>query len=152
MRFKILLGVIAVGVLIQFVPFGHDHTNPPVVKEPAWDSPQTRALAKRACFDCHSNETTWRWYTNVAPVSWLTQRDVNGGRRHLNFSEWNTPQKHAGHCAEEIQKGDMPLWFYLPMHPDARLSDTEKASLVAGFQKMPGFEDTGDDHAESPGR
>jgi hypothetical protein len=146
---RILLGVIATGVLIQLVPFGRQHTNPPVVKEPAWDSPQTRALAKRACFDCHSNETTWPWYSSVAPVSWLTWRDVNGGRRHLNFSEWNQPQKHAGHAAEEIQKGDMPLWFYLPMHPDAKLSDAEKAALVAGFQKMPGFEDM-DEHEAPP--
>jgi len=148
MLLRILLWAIIVGVVIQVVPFGRQHTNPPIVKEPAWDSPQTRALAKRACFDCHSNETTWPWYSSVAPVSWLTQRDVNGGRRHLNFSEWNTPQRHAGHAAEEIQKGDMPLWFYLPMHPDARLTDAEKATLVAGFQKMPGFEDTGED--ESP--
>jgi hypothetical protein len=76
---------------------------------------------------------------------------VNGGRRHLNFAEWNLPQRHAGHAAEEIQKGDMPLWFYLPMHPAARLTDTEKAALVAGFQKMPGFEDTGE-HESPPAR
>ena len=145
---KVLLGVIAVGVLIQLVPFGHQHTNPAVVQEPAWATPQTRDLAKRACYDCHSNETVWPWYSNIAPVSWLNQRDVNEGREHLNFSEWNKPQKHAGHAAEEIQKGDMPLWFYLPMHPAARLSDSEKAALVAGFQKMPGFEDKGDDDEE----
>ena len=145
MLLRILLWAIIVGVVIQVVPFGRQHTNPPIVKEPAWDSPQTRALAKRACFDCHSNETTWPWYSSVAPVSWLTQRDVNGGRRHLNFSEWNTPQRHAGHAAEEIQKGDMPLWFYLPMHPAARLTPAEKAALIGGLQKMPGFEETPDD-------
>jgi hypothetical protein len=148
---RILLGVIAVGVLIQLVPFGRQHTNPPVVKEPVWDSPQTRALAQRACFDCHSNETVWPWYSNVAPVSWLNQRDVNDGRSHLNFSEWNKPQKHAGHAAEEIQKGDMPLWFYLPMHPAARLTDAEKTALEGGFQKMPGFEDTGE-HESPPAK
>ncbi len=142
---RILLGLIAVFALIQFVPFGHDHTNPAVVQEPAWDSAQTRALAKRACFNCHSNETTWPWYSNVAPVSWLTQRDVNGGRRHLDFSEWNKPQKHAGHAVEEIKGGDMPPWFYLPMHPEAKLTAAEQAALMAGFQKMPGFEDMGKD-------
>ena len=152
MPLRILLGAIAAGVLIQLAPFGRQHTNPPVVKEPAWDSPQTRELAKRACFDCHSNETVWPWYSNVAPVSWLNQRDVNGGRSHLNFSEWNKPQKHAGHAAEEIQKGDMPLWFYLPMHPAARLTDTEKSALVAGFKKMPGFEDTGEEDESPPAR
>lgn len=140
MLLRILGSVVAALLLIQLVPFGRDHTNPPAVKEPAWDSPQTRALAKRACFNCHSHETTWPWYSSVAPVSWLTQRDVNGGRQHLNFSLWNQPQRHAGHVVEEIQTGDMPPWFYLPMHPEAKLTDAEKAALIAGFQKMPGFE------------
>jgi cytochrome c551/c552 len=145
MRNRIVLGLLAVGVLIQVVPFGRQHTNPPVIQEPAWDSPQTRDLVQRACFDCHSNETVWPWYSNVAPVSWLNQRDVNGGRRHLNFSEWNKVQKHAGHVIQEIKSGDMPLWFYLPMHSAARLSDAEKAALIAGFQKTPGFAETPDE-------
>jgi mono/diheme cytochrome c family protein len=136
-----LLWVLGVGILIQLIPYGHGHTNPPVVKEPAWDSPQTRALAKRACFDCHSNETRWPWYSNIAPVSWLTRNDVNGGREHMNFSEWNKPQKHAHHAGEELQNGDMPIWFYVPMHPAAKLSPEEKAALIAGFAKMPGFKD-----------
>src|SRR5215831_3235209 len=95
---RILRWLIPALVLIQLIPFGREHTNPPVTQEPAWDSPGTRELAKRACFDCHSNETVWPWYSRVAPVSWLTQRDVNGGRRHVNFSEWNKPQRHAGHA------------------------------------------------------
>src|SRR3984957_3077392 len=90
-----------VAALIQFVPFGHTHTNPPTTKEPAWNLPETRVLFHRACFDCHSNETVWRWYSNVAPVSWLVQRDVNGGRTHLNFSEWDKPQRHAKDIAGE---------------------------------------------------
>ena len=69
---KVILIVLIVAVggflLIQFVPFGRDHTNPPVVQEPKWDSPATRELAKRACFDCHSNETVWPWYSNIAPA------------------------------------------------------------------------------------
>jgi hypothetical protein len=150
MLVRILLGVIAVGVLIQLVPFGRQHANPPVVQEPAWDSPQTRDLAKRACYDCHSNETVWPWYSVVAPVSWLNQRDVNEGRQHLNFSEFNQPQRHAGHVVEEIRTGDMPLWFYLPLHAAARLTDAEKRALIAGFQKMPAFAATGED--DSPRR
>ena len=78
---KIILIIIVVAVggflLIQLVPFGRDHTNPPVVQEPNWDSPATRELAQRACFDCHSNETVWPWYSNIAPVSWLV------AQRHL---------------------------------------------------------------------
>src|SRR3954467_130154 len=108
---RMLLWALGIGVVIQLIPYGHSHTNPPVVKEPAWYSPQTRALAKRACFDCHSNETKWPWYSNVAPISWQVQNDIEGARRHLNFSEWDKPQKHAGHAGEEITKGDMPLWF-----------------------------------------
>ena len=74
--------VAAVGLLlvaIQFAPYGRAHTNPPVRREPSWDTPANRELARRACFDCHSNETAWPWYTSVAPVSWLAQRDVDEG-------------------------------------------------------------------------
>ena len=135
---KIILGILILLVLIQLVPYGHSHTNPPVIKEPAWDSEQTRDLVHRACFDCHSNQTVWPWYSNVAPVSWLVQRDVNGGRSHLNFTEWDKTQKHAGHVADEVKEGDMPPWFYLPMHPLARLTDAEKQLLIDGAGKSLG--------------
>lgn len=126
-----LIIVIAFG-LMQLVPFGHSHTNPPVTAEPHWSSPQTRALFQRACFDCHSNATHWPWYSHVAPVSWLVERDITDGRRHLNFSQWNQPQRHAKDIAREVANGDMPLWFYLPMHPAARLSAAEQQQLMAG--------------------
>jgi hypothetical protein len=90
--------VAAVGMLlaaIQFAPYGRAHTNPPVRREPPWDTPATRELARRACFDCHSNETAWLWYTSVAPVSWLAQRDVDDSRRALNFSAWDRAQEEA---------------------------------------------------------
>ena len=89
----------------------------------------------RACFDCHSNETTWPWYSNVAPVSWLVQRDVNGGRRHLNFTEWDHPQRHGKDIESQVKPGDMPPWFYLPMHAAARLTDAEKQALIDGAEK-----------------
>jgi hypothetical protein len=126
-------------ILIQLIPYGHQHSNRPVVKEPAWDSPRTRALAKRACFDCHSNETVWPWYSNIAPVSWLTQNDVNGGRDHLNFSEWNRPQSRARHAVEEIENGNMPIWFYVSIHPPAKLTPEEKAALIEGLRRTPGL-------------
>src|SRR5690242_16317240 len=89
-RFAIA-GVVGLGLLVvaQLVPYGHDHTNPRTVAEPAWDSPATRALADRACFDCHSNQTRWPWYSHVAPTSWLVQHHVDEGREVLNFSTWN---------------------------------------------------------------
>lgn len=136
----ILLGLLALAAVIQLVPFGRDHTNPPVTGEPAWDSPATRELAKRTCFDCHSNETEWPWYSNVAPVSWLVQRDVNEGREKLNFSEWDRPQKHADEAAKEVREGEMPMWIYLPTHPEARLTDTEKQQLIAGLEATFGTE------------
>ena len=138
MAMRILKWVLGIAVVIQLVPFGHTHTNPPVTKEPAWNSPDTRALVKRACFDCHSNQTTWPWYAHVAPISWLLQRDVNGGRSHLNFTEWDHPQKHAKDVEAEVKQGDMPPWFYLPMHPLARLSDAEKQALMDGAEKTLG--------------
>jgi len=135
---KIVKWLLLVAVLIQFIPFGHDHSNPPTTKEPAWDSPQTRDLTLRACFDCHSNQTGWRFYSYVAPVSWLVARDVNEGRRHLNFSAWDQPQKHAKDVAEQVKTGEMPLWFYVPLHPSANLSDAEKQALIEGAAKSLG--------------
>lgn len=135
---KILKWLLLVAVLIQLIPYGHTHTNPPTTKEPSWDSPQTRELVHRACFDCHSNQTTFPWYSNVAPVSWLLQRDVNEGRSHLNFTEWDLPQKHAKDVADEVKQGDMPPWFYLPMHAAARLTAAEKQALTDGAEKSLG--------------
>lgn len=135
MLVKVFSGVLLAGLLIQFIPFGHSHTNPPLTKEPTWDSPETRILIRRACFDCHSTETVWPWYSNVAPVSWLVARDVDSGRRHLNFSEWDHPQRHAKDVAAQVKQGDMPPWFYLPMHVAARLTEAEKQSLIEGAEK-----------------
>ena len=125
--------LVALFLIAQVIPYGRAHTNPPVVAEPAWDSPATRALAKRACFDCHSNETTWPWYSHVAPTSWFLQSHVDEGREHLNFSEWNKPYRAAGKASREVKSGGMPLSSYLLMHPEARLSDAEKVELERGL-------------------
>lgn len=121
--------------LIQLVPYGRDHTNPPVLGEPTWDSPQTRELAVRACFDCHSNESEWPWYANVAPVSWLVQHDVEEGRAELNFSEWGTNRKaeEEGEWEEVIEEGEMPLPIYLLTHAEARLTENERQLLINGL-------------------
>jgi hypothetical protein len=129
-----VLVLVVIFGLIQLVPYGRDHTNPSVLQEPAWDSGETRALAVRACYDCHSNETAWPWYSNIAPVSWLVQRDVDEGRRRLNFSEWGTRRERADEAAEVVQEGEMPPFYYLPLHPEARLSSQEKAALVRGLR------------------
>jgi hypothetical protein len=130
----VLIGLIVGGILIQFLPYGHDHTNPPVTAEPQWDSPQTRDLVTRACYDCHSNQTTWPWYSNIAPVSWLIQHDVEEGRSRLNFTEWNRPQRETEDAARQVQRGAMPQSYYVMLHPAANLSPAEKQALIQGLQ------------------
>lgn len=132
------LGLVVAFVAIQFVPYGRDHANPPVGVEPAWDSPDTRVLAKQACFDCHSNETEWPAYARLAPVSWLIQRDVSEGRAVLNFSEWQRPQEEAAKAAEELLEGEMPLRIYRLMHAHARLSAAERERLARGLERTLG--------------
>jgi len=83
----VVIGIVILTLLIQLIPLPVRNNNPPVVAEPNWDSPQTHALVKRACFDCHSNETIWPWYSYIAPVSWLVYNDVMEGRSRLDFSE-----------------------------------------------------------------
>jgi mono/diheme cytochrome c family protein len=120
-------------LLIQLVPYGRSHNNPPVLQEPAWDQPQTRLLAKRACFDCHSNETFWPWYSNLAPMSWLVQRDVDEGRSRLNFSEWGLGEQEVDDAGETIREGEMPPLYYVLLHPQAKLSTQERDALISGL-------------------
>lgn len=132
------IGAVVLFALIQAVPYGRSHHNPPVQAEPRWDSPRTRELAVRACFDCHSNETAYPWYSNVAPVSWLLARHVSEGRHKLNFSTWGTGRQEAEHFARLIESGEMPSWDYVLMHPEARLTDAEKQQLIDGLAKTLG--------------
>jgi hypothetical protein len=134
----VFLGLIVGGILIQFIPYGQDHTNPAVAIEPQWDSPQTRDLAVRACYDCHSNQTTWPWYSNIAPVSWLIQHDVVEGRSRLNFTDWNSPQRDADNAARMVQRGEMPQSYYVALHPSANLTADEKQALIKGLQATVG--------------
>jgi hypothetical protein len=126
--------VLAAGlVAIQFIPV--DRTNPPVSGEiPA--SVAVNSILRRACYDCHSNETVWPWYSRVAPISFLVARDVHQGRRHVNFSTWQQypPAKQAKtvkEIGEQVAKGEMPMAIYLPLHQHARLSDRDKAVIAA---------------------
>lgn len=126
-------GFVVVFAAIQLVP--GERTNPPVETEvPA--SEEVRLVLRRACYDCHSNETVWPWYSRIAPISWLLARDVAEGREALNFSTWNRlsheKRVEAMHESwEEIEEGEMPPWFYLPPHPEARLSEEDRQLLRA---------------------
>lgn len=120
-------------LVLQVLPIGQP-TNPPIVAEPHWDNPQTRALAKRACFDCHSNETIYPWYAQIAPVKWLVVNDAVQGRRELNFSDWHSGGRNVNdRIARVITRGEMPPFFYLTMHPGARLGAAEQQQLIDGL-------------------
>ena len=136
-RIGVLFGV-AVFLLLQLVPYGRDHSNPPVTGEPEWPSEAARRLAVAACFDCHSNETEWPVYSWVAPMSWLVTRDVEDGRAALNFSTWPRDEHQLGDAADAVEDGEMPPRQYLLLHPDARLSAAEQRRLVEAFEAMDG--------------
>lgn len=127
-------------LLMQIVPYGRTHSNPPVIAEPVWDSPRTRELAERACFDCHSNETKWPWYSSVAPMSWVMERDVMMGRSVLNFSEWHRPYGLIGEAGPNVIRRDMPPTKYRMLHDHARLTDAEAEELARGLHETFGLE------------
>lgn len=136
---KTLLGLVIAFVIAQFFR--------PALTNPAVDETRTmqariampapvRASLERSCNDCHSHKTAWPWYSKVAPVSWLLASDVNGGRRELNLSDWTQYEhKRAAHklqkICDEVREGDMPLWYYKPLHPNSRLSDTDRAAICS---------------------
>lgn len=125
-------------VAIQFAPV--ERTNPPVEAE-LEAPPAVHALLRRACYDCHSHQTRWPWYSRVAPISWVVAADVRRGRAALNFSEWETltaerRARLAEEMWEEVRDGGMPMPAYLFLHRSARLSDEDRAALrawTAGF-------------------
>lgn len=125
------LGLLVVLLAIQFVPYGRDHTNPTGGRKIAWDSRRTEQLMTDACMDCHSNLTSWPWYSNVAPVSWLVQHDVDEGRAELNLS---TGEVDLDEMIEAIREGSMPPLQYKPTHPGAWLSQGEKQDLIQGLE------------------
>jgi len=129
---KSLLSLGILLVAVQFVPYGRDHSNPPVTREPQWNSAETKATFDRACANCHSHQTTWPWYSRVAPVSWLVQHDVDEGRSNFNVSA--VLAKDEGHeAAEEVIEKQMPPKIYLVSHAEARLSDEERKAFAIGL-------------------
>ncbi|MFT3693463.1 MAG: heme-binding domain-containing protein [Kofleriaceae bacterium] len=135
---KTLGALVVLFLLMQIVPYGRTHENPRISAEPAWDRPETRELAKRACFDCHSNETKWPWYASVAPMSWVVQRDVEAARDTLNFSEWDHPQALAEEAGSSIVRGDMPPRKYMAAHPEANLTQAELEQLARSLNAITG--------------
>ncbi len=132
-------GIILLGILVELIPWGNlipafAETNPPVTSTIKWDSPRTEQLVRTSCFDCHSNETTWPWYAKLAPFSWLIAHDTNEGRQKLNFSTQSASQIDPNKLIEQINRGTMPKGIYTIMHPAAKLTDQDKADLIAGLR------------------
>lgn len=127
---KLIAFLVVVIVGIQFIPV--ERTNPPVQSD--IDAPSdVKAILKKACYDCHSNETNWVWYTKVAPMSFLAVKDVNDGRKHLNFSEWGSytdkTDKVMDEIWEEVREEQMPPWQYRVLHSEAKLTPEEKSLI-----------------------
>jgi hypothetical protein len=148
----IVAALAVVFVLLQFTNLAR--TNPPVVNDLMTANPpppEIAALLHAACYNCHSYETKWPWYSHVAPVSWLIASDVSNGRRNMNFSDWPTNDpvrvaKRLENMSEEIGYNEMPPKKYTLIHADARLTagqrktltdwlDSEAAQLKASAQK-----------------
>jgi hypothetical protein len=130
-RRRIILTLVVIAIISQFIPV--NRSNPPVTAD-LLVSQELHGIFKRSCFDCHSNETVWPWYSRVAPLSWLVAYDVYEGRQHLNFSTWGEyrAEKQAKlrkEIWESVDEGEMPPLQYFPTHFDARLSEKEKAVI-----------------------
>ncbi len=142
MKRKIIISILALLVVIQF--FRIDKSTP--VTDPssdfltAMDVPDDiKAVINTRCYDCHSYNSTYPWYAEIAPVSWWLKHHINEAREHLNFSEWTSySPKKANHkleeCYEEVKEGEMPLESYTWMHSEAILSVQERKKLAAYFQ------------------
>jgi hypothetical protein len=134
MRRKVLAGFACLFAAAQVIRF--EHTNPPATGDIAAPPPVQRAL-RRACYDCHSNETSWPWSAGLAPISWLIHRDVTEGRRRLNFSSWDAYASDPGTKLQKLKniqramtEEDMPPWYYRLVHPDSRLSESQQQAIV----------------------
>ncbi len=127
----ITLSIITILLLIQLIPV--NRSNPPVsgeIQVPV----EIHEVIKKSCYDCHSYQTNWPWYSRIAPLSWLVINDVNEGREHLNFSTWNTYTsrekiKIYEEIREVLEKEEMPLKPYLWMHSEAELSQEALQNL-----------------------
>jgi heme-binding protein len=126
------VGLIALFIVVQFVPVAR--VNPPERSQPPAPS-QVHAVLQRACYDCHSNETRWPWYSRVAPVSFLIAQDVKEGRKELNFSLWDgyderRKTRKLKEIVEQVEKAKMPQWYYVFFHPQAQLSASDRAAIL----------------------
>jgi hypothetical protein len=143
---KIILTLLSILIVIQFIridkatkPFDANTDLIALIKPDA----EIVSILKVSCYDCHSNQPTYPWYTNIAPVSWWIKHHINEGSHHLNFSEWgNYSQKRKDHkldeCIEMVEEDEMPMSSYTLMHKDAKLSSAQKTLLLNWFKGLKG--------------
>ncbi|MFK7900534.1 MAG: heme-binding domain-containing protein [Cyclobacteriaceae bacterium] len=144
MKKKIVAAVILLLIAIQFIPV--DKENPRSVAELDFfeintPSNELHVLVKKACYDCHSNQTEYPWYASVAPVSFVVAHHIEEGREHLNFSDWGTySEREQDHkleeCIEEIEEDEMPLKAYTWLHSSANLNSEDKEKLISFFKSL----------------
>lgn len=141
---KIGIGLVIILILMQFKQI--DKTNPEytdtddfitITQPPV----EIAALIKTACYDCHSHQAKYPWYSNVAPISWILEHHIEEGRQHLNFSTWTTySEKKAAHkleeCAEEVEADNMPMKPYVAIHSEAKMTAEQKTALIAWFENQ----------------
>jgi hypothetical protein len=138
MKKKILIGLVLVLVVMQFIPSGAPETSDDLSKDLIANNEipdDVAAILKTSCYDCHSTQTDYRWYSHIAPVSFLVAKDVREGKEHLNFSEWENLSKMdkaeaLDELGEEVEEGEMPMKIYFITHSDATLSDEQRTRLV----------------------
>jgi mono/diheme cytochrome c family protein len=130
------VGLVALLALIQLVPYGRAHSDPAASQEVRFSNARVQRLFDGACADCHSDHTSWPLYSNVAPVSWLVQSDVDEGRRVMNLSEWDKQHPDLGEVEQVILGGGMPPLQYKVMHGRGRLSSAERRQLADGFRAI----------------
>ena len=128
-------------LVIQLVPYGRSHSNPPVTGEPKWANARTRELMVVACFSCHSNEVDYPPYASIAPISWAVQHHVDEGREKVNYSEFATDPGDADDSIEVIEEGEMPPAYFtrFGLHSAANLTDAEQQELIDGLRATPGL-------------
>ncbi|HEY3761433.1 MAG TPA: heme-binding domain-containing protein [Verrucomicrobiae bacterium] len=134
----VIAGLAIVFALMQLA--NPSRVNPPVTNPfPITNAPpQVAAMLRAACYDCHSDETRWPWYSHIAPMSWQIANDVNEGRNNLNLSDWPTDPMRAAKrmeaMSEEIDYHEMPLKKYTLIHADARLTDSQRQAMEDWLQ------------------
>ena len=143
---RVFMGVIVLVAVMQLIPV--NRVNPAVVDPIVFADPAVEAIAKKGCYDCHSNVTAWPWYSYIAPVSWVVVHHVEEGRARLNFSDIAMTLSHGGeggephppaeileHTQEEMERGSMPPAYYRLTHPEANLTTEEQTKLLEGIRQ-----------------